>query len=292
MSNHLPDQRPGRARRSRGWRIGTGAAWVLALTLWGVGSAQGWEMVVCADVANLPFSNQREEGFENRIASILAEELGAELRYEWLPIPSARQRDLKLQGGECDLVMAAVDGQSGVMNTLAYYRSTYVFVYRADGDLAITSFDDERLRDLKIGVQLPDGRNVGPPTQALATRGLIANQVGYLIDYQEPDSLGRIIDAVAEGEVDVAVAWGPVAGYFAARHDVDLVLEPVQPEIDVSFVSMVYPITIGVREGDEDLRDLLDVALARRWDDVTAILDAYDVVRLPLPPPSVSLEAP
>ena len=119
--------------------------------------------------------------------------------------------------------------------TRPYYRSSYVFVSRADRDLGLTSFDDPRMRTLRIGVQMigDDGANA-PPAHALARRGIIANVMGYTVygDYREANPPARIIDAVTGGDVDVAVVWGPLAGYFARQQPVPLVVTPVAPSID------------------------------------------------------------
>jgi mxaJ protein len=262
------------------------------LSLHGTSMSQSWDLVVCAESGNLPFSNSRQEGFENRIAALVAEELDANLEYVWLDVPTALARSTLLQQGDCDLLMATVDGQSGYLSSVAYYRSSYVFVYRADSAYEVTSFDDSVLADLRIGVLMPDGRNVSPATQALANRGLIPNQVGFLADYRRPDSIGEIIAAVDEGTIDVAILWGPVAGYHAQRAETELVVRPVQPEIDAPFVPMVFSISVGLRTGDEDLKDLVNVALVRRWDEVQAILDEYGVPRLPLARPSLTVGQP
>jgi quinoprotein dehydrogenase-associated probable ABC transporter substrate-binding protein len=262
---------------------------VLTLTMLSSAFAdEAWDLVVCAESDNLPFSNEGGAGFENQIAELLAADLGARVVYEFLQLPTAVERRTRLQQGDCDILMGTVDGQEGYTTTLAYYRSSYVFVYRADRRIDITSFDDEALRELRIGVLMPDGRNVSPGTHALAMRGLIPNQVGFLVDYTVPDSIGRIVDAVVDGSIDVAVAWGPTVGHYVAAASEALVMRPVQPEFDAPFVPMVYSISIGLRSGEEEFRDLLDGALARRWEDVNLVLDEYNVPRLPLPRPTGS----
>jgi len=263
---------------------------LLAVMLSAISVGFAWEIVVCAEADNLPFSNRHEEGFENRIATLIADDLGASLAYVWLDEPSAVVRRDLLQQGDCDIVMATVDGQSGFTTTLAYYRSSYVFVWLAHAPFEIYSFDDDVLRDLRIGVLMPDGRNVSPVTQALANRGLIPNQIGFLANHAAPDPTGRVVDALIAGEVDVAIMWGPVAGYHVAVRGADAMIVPVQPEIELPFVPMVYSITVGVRSGDEDLKDLINRALVRQWDAVQAVLDEYHVPQLPLARPSMGRE--
>src|SRR5918995_717015 len=156
------------------------------------------ELRVCADPNNLPFSNQRGEGFENRIAELVARELGATLRYAWWAQRRGFVRNT-LREDLCDLIIGVPAGYDPVLTTRPYYRSTYVFVSRRDRRLALTSLDDPRLRTLRIGVHLmgDDGANA-PPAHALARRSIIANVSGYTIygDYTEPNPPARLIDAV------------------------------------------------------------------------------------------------
>src|SRR5689334_18377660 len=174
---------------------------------------------VCSDPNNLPFSDRQEQGFENRIAELVARELGTHVEYTWWAQRRGFVRST-LRAGECDLVMGVPSSMEMVLATAPYYRSTYVFVSRRDRSQPITSFDDPRLRHLKIGVQLigDDGVN-SPPAHALSNRGIVRNIVGYTVygDYAKPHPASRIIDAVIKGDVDVAVVWGPLAGFFAAR---------------------------------------------------------------------------
>jgi mxaJ protein len=243
-------------------------------------------MRVCAEPNNLPYSNRSEQGFENRIAELIAQELQAELTYAWIPQPRTAIRDAMIQEGECDLLMGVPDGLEGFVTTLPYYRSTYVFVYRDDSPFEVRSFYDQVLQELTIGVQAPGGQAVAPAALALIRRGLVESQLAFVPEQSEPHPQAVVIQAVADGEVDVAVAWGPVAGYFAGRQAVDLELVPVEPEIDAPFLPMVYSISIGLRRGDEDLRDTFHQALAGRWSEIQGVLEAYRVPLLPLPRPS------
>jgi mxaJ protein len=250
------------------------------------GGAAARELRVCADPNNLPFSNERGEGFENRIVDILAEELGAKVEYTWWAQRRGFLRNT-LKAGLCDLVPGTPNNMEGLRTTAPYYRSTYVFVTRADGP-GIASFDDPVLRDLKVGVQLvgDDGSNT-PPAHALSRRGLTHNVRGYTLygDYSRPNPPARIITAVAEGEVDAAVAWGPMAGYFATRQSVPLQVAPVRPAFDGPQLPMVWDISMGLRKEDATLRQEIDAALRRRRADIDAILDAYGVPRLERPSP-------
>ena len=240
---------------------------------------------VCADPNNLPFSNDKGEGFENRIAALLADELGAELSYTWWAQRRGFLRNT-LEAGLCDLVTATPSRMERLRTTAPYYRSGYVFLTRAADRLALSSFDDPRLRGLRIGVQLigDDGANA-PPAHALARRGLAPNLRGYSVygNYADPNPAGRIVTAVAEGEIDVAVVWGPFAGYFAPRQKIPLAISPVEPEIDPPSLPMAFDIAMGVREDDDLLCQEIDAALAHRRADIDAILAAYGVPRFDAP---------
>jgi mxaJ protein len=237
---------------------------------------------VCADPNNLPFSNERGEGFENRIAEMLAADLGAELRYTWWAQRRGFFRNT-LRAGACDVVVGVPASFELALTTTPYYRSAYAFVYRKDKRLAVRSFDDEALKSLKIGVQVvgDDGANT-PPAHALAARGIVGNVRGYTLygDYSRPSPPSRIVEAVAAGEVDLGVVWGPQAGYFARRQRVALEVVPVSPRIDLPFLPFVYDISMGVRRGDDELLARLEQFLERRRPDIERILEEYGVPRV------------
>jgi quinoprotein dehydrogenase-associated probable ABC transporter substrate-binding protein len=240
---------------------------------------------VCADPNNLPFSNQRGDGFENRLASLIARDLGTTVEYTWWAQRRGFVRNtLKTQS--CDVIMGVPTGMDMVLHTAPYYRSTYVFVTRRDRRLAIRSLDDSVLRHVRIGVQLigDDGANT-PPAHALARRGIIQNVKGYTVygDYTMESPPARIIDAVARGDVDVAIAWGPMAGYWSRRSVVPLELTPVQPPNDGRFLPFVFDIALGVRRGDTAFRATLDSVLTRRRAEIRRLLDEYGVPRVDAP---------
>jgi len=262
----------------------TGLIVALSIALLGTATAQSWTMQVCADYNSMPFSRTAQDGFENSIAEILADELDAHLAYVWSAYGPTMFRD-QLREGNCDIVMGVPDGASGLLSSLSYYRSPYVFVFRSDSPYDIRDFDDPLLEDLRLGVESA----AGPGHEALLNRGLGAN-IELLFALRgtdaDEDPLARIVTAVADGTIDVAVAWGANVGYYAARQDVPLTVNPT-PEFIPPFTPLYINMTIGVRRGDESLRDRLSIALARRWDDVQAVLDEYNVPRLPIQRPSV-----
>jgi mxaJ protein len=237
---------------------------------------------VCADPNNLPFSNDRLEGFENRIAAIIAADLGARVEYTW----HAQRRGFireTLRAERCDVVAGIPSSFELALATRPYYRSTYVFVYRTDSGIDIASFDDPALRGLRIGVQtIGDDYANSPPAHAFANRGFAGSLVGYSVfgDYSEEAPPARIMDAVVGGDVDVAVVWGPLAGWYARRHDLPVRLVPVQPQIDVPYLPFVFDIAMGVRHGQVELQEEISAALERRSADIDAILEDYGVPRI------------
>jgi mxaJ protein len=244
-------------------------------------TAEAREIRVCADPNNMPFSNDKEQGFENRLARLVADEIGAELTYVWW----AQRRGLitnALNAGLCDLIpgTASIDGV--LLTYPPYYRSSYVFVLPASAP-DIHSLDDPRLRTLAVGVELvgDDGANT-PPAMALADRGITENVHGFSIlgDYSQPDPPARIIDAVAHGTVDVALAWGPMAGYFAAHAATPLKIVPVAEQFDISGLPMAFDISMALRLDEGELRMQIEDALQRRMADIDRILAGYDVPRL------------
>jgi quinoprotein dehydrogenase-associated probable ABC transporter substrate-binding protein len=240
------------------------------------------ELRVCADPNNLPFSNERQEGFENRIAEIVARDLNAKVRYSWWAQRRGFVRNT-LNARECDILIGVPSSFERTSTTIPYYRSTYVFVTRRDRHIRISSFDDAVLKRLRIGVQMiGDDFTNTPPAHALSKRNIIQNVRGYSVygDYRQPNPPARIIDALVKGDVDVAIAWGPLAGYFAQRAPVALEVTPVSPQIDLPYLPFVFDISMGVRRGDNALRDKLNAIIVRRKNEIDRVLDEYGVPRV------------
>lgn len=239
------------------------------------------ELAICADPANLPFSNQRQQGFENRIAELLAADLQATVRYTW---NMQRRSFLRrtLNAGACDVVIGLPAGLQGVAQTRPYYRSSYVFVTRSG--MQLQGIDDPRLRQLRIGLQAvgAEGANT-PPAMALARRGIVEHITGFPMWAEEADETpqARILAAVARGEVDVALVWGPTAGYFARPHAPQLSLSPLLGDPQQPGLAFSYGMALSVRRSDTALRDELQQVLDRRQADIAAILTGYGVPLLP-----------
>jgi quinoprotein dehydrogenase-associated probable ABC transporter substrate-binding protein len=237
---------------------------------------------VCADPNNLPFSNNRGEGFENKIAELLAQDMGERVEYTWWAQRRGFFRNT-LKAGACDLVIGVPAGFEMALTTRPYYRSTYVFLTRKDRHLKLESFDDPALKKLKIGVQMiGDDFSNAPPAHALSRRHIITNVKGFTVygDYAQPNPPARIVDAVANRDVDVAIVWGPLAGYFAGQSPVPLDVVPVSPEVDQPFLPFVFDISMGVRRGDQELRDQVEHVLDNRRNDIDRILRDYNIPRL------------
>jgi len=279
MSSRLP---------SRVFRSLTPAIAILLLAVLAGGCAQGSAednrrvLKVCSDPNNLPFSNEAREGFEHQLAELVARDRRARVEYTWWAQRRGFIRNT-LRAGSCDVLMGMPSSMELALATRPYYRSTYVFVTRADADFAPESLDDPLLHEVSVGVQvIGDDYSNAPPAHALARRGIVENVRGYSVygDYTKPNPPASIVRAVAEGEVDVAIVWGPLAGYFAERQSHPLRLAAVSPEIDLPFLPMVFDISMGVRREDALLRDELDAVLVRRAGTIDSMLDRYGIPRL------------
>jgi len=251
----------------------------ILLTLSLPAAAQARELRVCADPNNLPFSNSAEQGFENRIVRIVADELGADLSYVWW----AQRRGLisnALNAGLCDLIPGISDVPGLLLTYPALYRSSYVFVTRSE-EPPVRSFDDPRLQNLQIGIQLVGEDASTPPAIALARRGITRNIHGYslLADYRTPNPPAAIIAALARGDIDVAVVWGPLAGYFAAEQG-GLTVTPTERTFETPELPTAFDVAMGLRFDEGALRLDIEKAIGRRKHDIDAVLAQFHVPRL------------
>src|SRR5579864_14605 len=237
------------------------------------------ELRVCADPNNLPYSNQQQQGFENELAQLVARDLGLSLSYFWFPQRHKFFRNTLLAVA-CAVIMEVPTGIDVASTTVPYYRSTYVFVSRRDRGLHIRSFDDPQLKSLRIGVHVT-GENDDrvPSTTALLKRGLVGNLEGYDIfgKLSEQNPGGDIVRAVADKTIDVAVVWGPLGGYFANRSSAPLEATPVCPSPLDQQIPLSFDISMGVRRGDDALRDKLNDFIARHRSEIRHLLDSYSV---------------
>jgi mxaJ protein len=243
--------------------------------------AQPGLLRVCNDPDNMPFSNQKEEGFENKIAQLIASDWKSRLEYVWYPTRRGYFRILN--GMYCDLIIQAPGGLDMAGTTAPYYRSGYVFVTRQNGKLRdIKSLADPRLKKARIGVTLLPSDEQLPPTMALSHYGVVGNLHGYLGWYNDEDRPEDIVNAVANDSVDVAIVWGPLAGYFAKRSKVPLKIIPLGERDSLADVPFRYNIAMAVRRRDRELRDSLEKTLKKRAPEIQGILKQYGIPMFPV----------
>ncbi len=227
---------------------------------------------VCADPANLPFSDKAGEGFENAIAELIAGELGRPVEYTWFPQATGFVRNTLFKG-LCDVVIGYGQGDELVLNTNAYYTSAYVIVVRADGPLAgIDRLSDPRLKEARLGVVAGT-----PPASHLARLGLIGHAKPYqlMVDRRFYNPQKQMIDDLEAGDIDAAVMWGPNGGYYAKQAADALEVTPLLHEEGAP--RLFYRITMGVRQGEDSWKRELNSLLRRNQDKIDDILIAYGV---------------
>ena len=227
---------------------------------------------VCADPRNLPFSNEKGEGFENKVAELLAKKLGKSLAYTYYPGSTGFVR-LTLMAHKCDVIIGFPQGDDLVQPTNAYYRTSYALIFKpGTGFDGIETLEDGRLKGKRIGIIAGT-----PPATYLAVNGLIGNAKPYplVVDTRFDSSTELMIKDIETGEVDVGVLWGPIAGNFARRYTppyqvVPLVKEKTGPK-------MIYRFVMGVRPSDQEWKRLLNKTLAESQGEITKILLDFGV---------------
>lgn len=228
---------------------------------------------VCADPANLPFSNDAGEGFENKLAELLAAKLETPLEYTWFPQATGFVRRT-LAEKRCDVIMGYAQGHELVQNTNHYYRSSYVMVIKKDGPLAgLQNLDDPRLKDARIGVVAGT-----PPATILAMNTLLLQMKGYnlMVDRRHEAPAETMIKDLANGKLDVALAWGPIGGYFVSKHGPDD-LEVVPMAKETKGPRMAYRITFGLRRGEPNWKHWLNDFITENQSEIDDILLSFGV---------------
>lgn len=262
------------------------AAIVASAVLAGTASAQPAALRICGDPDNLPFSNDKLEGFENKIAAVIAADLGAAPTHTWWPHQRGLVRNT-IDAGTCEVIFGVPEGLDFVLWTKPYYRTSYVIAYRSDRNYRITSLDAPELKGLRLGVFANT-----PPEESLARRGLLNNLSLYSLFF---DPLGtadrplKLLSDLVAGAVDVAFPWGPLAGYYVKKLNAPLQLVPLEDEPGVP---LSFDISMGVKKGDAALKNRLEAAIDRRQAEIRAILEEYGVPLIPAHAPSPAQAGP
>lgn len=237
----------------------------------------GTEFKVCADQDNLPYSNNKMEGFENKIAEVLAKDLGKKLTYQFWYDRMGFYRNT-INAKRCDVIMGTTPDNDALRTSKPYYRSGHVFIYKKDSGLNITNWDSPDLKKARIGVV-----GQSPATIPLNDHGLIGNSRPYRMqrDLNLPPSY--LVDDVVKGDIDVAIVWGPIGGYFAKQSKVPLEVVVI-PEYENENVKgkEFWNISIGVRKADKERLALIQGALDRNQDKINQILDEYGIPHVPV----------
>jgi quinoprotein dehydrogenase-associated probable ABC transporter substrate-binding protein len=257
---------------------------VLALVGLGLSTAQAVEsgvvdlvnrkvLRVCSDPANMPFSNEKGEGFENKIADVIADELKVPVEYTWFPMATGFVRNT-LFSKRCDVIIGYAQGDEMVLNSNAYYRSTYAIVYpKGKGLDGVTDLADPRLKDKRLGIVANT-----PPGILMVKHGLMAKAKPYplIVDrrFESPNEL--MVKDIRSGEIDAGVMWGPIAGHYSKSGGEQLGVGAIALDPAVS-TKMAYGVTLGVRLSDTDWKKQLNDVLKKRRGDIETILLAYGV---------------
>lgn len=231
---------------------------------------------VCADPDNLPFSDDHEKGFENRLSHMLGNYLHDDIQFVWQRMGRGFVREF-MDKEKCDLVIGIPATFRGMLTTQPYYRSSFVFVTRKSSAYKPTSLDDPQLKNYRIGVEALE-EEYTPPAEALARRGLQTQLVGiYAVGSHSFD----VAKAVRDGGVDFAIMWGPAAGYVAKRSSSPLTVTPIQPESDGPLL-FTFAIAMGVSKKNHELQSKLDSFIEANRPEIQKLLDLYGVPQLPL----------
>jgi quinoprotein dehydrogenase-associated probable ABC transporter substrate-binding protein len=229
------------------------------------------QLRVCADPNNLPFSDEKQEGFENKIAQLLGGELGLKVDYAWFPQVVGFVRNT-LRAHLCDLVIGTVAGDEIMQTTNPYYFTTYVMFYRSDKGFAFEGPQDPGLENLRLGVVAGT-----PPTDLLVRHELMSHTKPYAltVDTRSESPTHQMVQDVVDGTIDVGFLWGPIAGYYRKHDDLPLTLVPLKDEPGAA--RMEYHIAMGVRANEPEWRRRINAAIVKQQGEITAILRDYGV---------------
>jgi quinoprotein dehydrogenase-associated probable ABC transporter substrate-binding protein len=226
----------------------------------------------CGDPRNLPFSDEKGEGFENKLAALFATKLGKKLGYTYFPQATGFVRNT-LGSHRCDVIMGFPQGSDLVQVTVPYYRTTYALVSKpGSGFEGVKALDDPKLKEKRIGVVAGT-----PPSTNMAINGLMAHVKPYplTIDTRVDSSAQAMIDDIARGDIDCGILWGPMAGYFASRSNPALIVAPLLNE--TMGPPLIYRIGMAVRPSDQEFKRTLNKLIAENQMEINKLLLSYDV---------------
>jgi quinoprotein dehydrogenase-associated probable ABC transporter substrate-binding protein len=227
---------------------------------------------VCADPRNLPFSNEKGEGFENKLAEYFAAKLQKKLDYMYFPQATGFVR-VTLGAHRCDVIMGFPQGDDLVQGTNPYYRTAYALIAKqANGLDDVTTLEDERLKGKHIGIVAGT-----PPATNMAVNGLMANAKPYplMIDTRLDSSAEAMINDLMSGEIDAGILWGPMAGYYAKKANPPLHVTPLVKE--TTGPRLVYRIGMGVRNADQNWKRQLNRLIQENQPAINQILLYFGV---------------
>jgi quinoprotein dehydrogenase-associated probable ABC transporter substrate-binding protein len=226
----------------------------------------------CGDPRNLPFSNDKGEGFENKLAELFAAKLGKKLSYTYFPQATGFVR-MTLGSYRCDIIMGFPQGDDQAQLTVPYYRTTYALIAKRGSGLEdVTTIDDPKLRDKRIGVVART-----PPTTNMAINGLLAHAKSYplFIDTRADSSAQAMIDDLARGDIDCGILWGPMAGYYASKADPPLLVVPLTKE--TTGPPMTFRIGMAVRPADQEWKRTLNQLIMQNQAEINKLLISYNI---------------
>lgn len=228
---------------------------------------------VCSTPENLPYSNEKGEGFENKIAEVIADELKVRIEYTWFPQGIGFIRKT-LAAKVCDLVIGTAQADEFTLNTNPYYRTTYALVFKQNSGLdGVKSIMDPHLKGKRVGIQAGT-----PPADQVALAGLMEKAKPYrlMVDTRFDNPMQEMVNDIRSGEIDLGVLWGPYAGYYASRGGEKLTVVPLLEEVPGT-TKLEYRITMGVRMGETGWKRRINEIIAKRQGDIDAILLDYGV---------------
>ena len=229
---------------------------------------------VCGDPSNLPFSNRLQQGFENKIAKLLADSLELPVIYSWFPQSFGFVRTT-LRARKCDVIIGFSAAHELILNTNPYYTSSFVIVYPSEADYKVTSLTDEVIRERKLRIGVVAGT---PPSGLLLDQGLMEQVAPYhlYVDTRADSPGEQIIKDMVAGKLDIAVLWGPIAGYFNKKYDSPFEIVSLA-EYDSEAYPMVFSMTMGIRRGEAEWKKTLNTFIRRNQEEIDAILTEYGV---------------